>query len=257
MLSGTARSVPRTAHVAGSHLVRRVLVAVGILLVLLVVADRVAVAVADRAVAEQIRAELALEQTPAVEIHGFPFLPQAIGGHYRDVEVRIPDVDSGSLQNIQVEARLHGVRAPLNQMIGRRLDEVPVQDIAGSLAVRYEDLAQASRVPGLQITPSGDGLRVTGQVQVAGRQIEASARGRITVQDNDLVVTADQAEVGGVELPAVVRAQAARLLSFQVSPRSLPLGLRITGVQVGRDSLGVQAQASDVVLRRGEIPLAR
>ena len=74
---------------------------------------------------------------------------------------------------------------------------------------------------------------------------------------SDLVVTAEQAEVGGVELPAPALAVAARLLSFRVSPRDLPLGLRITGVDVAPESLSVDAEARDVVLRRGELPVTR
>jgi hypothetical protein len=237
--------------------VRRLLVALGILVVLLVVLDRVAVSVANRVVATQIRTELGLQQTPSVRIHGFPFLPQAVGGRYDDVQVRIPDVDSGALHNIQVNARLQEVRAPLDRMVSGRLDEVPVRHISGSLTVHYQDLARASGIPDLRITSTGDGLRVSGVVPLAGRQIEASALGHISVVDNDLVVTAEQAEVGGVDLPAAVVAAASRLLSFRVSARSLPLALQITGVHAGADSLSVDAQARNVVLRRGEIPVTR
>jgi LmeA-like phospholipid-binding len=237
--------------------VRRVLVSVVILAVLLVIVDRVAVVVAERAVAKQIRAELSLRATPSVSIRGFPFLNQAVTGRYRDVEVRIPSVDSGPLHNMQVTANLHDLRAPLSDMVAGRLDAVPVRDIAGTLAVRYDDLARASGIPGLTIRPSGNGLRVSGTVEVASQRIEASARGTITVADNDLVVTAQDAEVGGVPVPPAALAAAARLLSFRVSPRSLPLALRITGVKEGADSLTVAAQAHDVVLRRGEIPIAR
>jgi len=236
---------------------RRVLVAAGILVVLLVILDRVAVVVAERAVAKQIRAELALKQTPSVSIHGFPFLQQAVTGRYSDVQVGIPDVDSGPLHDVRVDARLQQVRAPLDRMISGSLAEVPVRDIAGTLTVRYDDLAQASGIPGLRIARSGDDLRVSGQVQLPGGQVEASALGHISVEDNDLVVTADQAQVGGVELPPALLATAARLLSFRVSPKSLPLALRITGVQIGVDSLTVAAQAHDVVLRRGEISVTR
>jgi hypothetical protein len=236
---------------------RRLLIALGIVVVLLVVLDRIAVVVAERAVAKKIRTELALQQTPSVGIHGFPFLQQAVSGRYSDVQVRIPDVDSGPLHDLQVDAQLHEVRAPLDQMISGRLTEVPVRDIAGTLTVRYDDLAQASGIPGLRIASTGDGLRVSGMVQLPGGQVEASARGHISVEDNDLVVTADEAQVAGVELPTAVLGTAARLLSFRVSPKSLPLALQITGVRIGSDSLTVAAQARNVVLRRGEIPVTR
>jgi hypothetical protein len=237
--------------------VRRVLISLGILVVLLAIIDRVAVAVANRAVAKQIRSELSLDRTPTVRINGFPFLVQAIRGRYSDVEVKIPDVDSGPLQNIQVNARLRQVGAPLDRMLSGQFDEVPVREIVGSLAVGYDDLARASGIPGLQISSTGGGLRVRGQVRVAGQVIDASARGSISVIDNDLVITADEAEVGGVQLPPAALAAAARLLSFRVSPKSLPLALRITGVRIGSESLAVDAQAHDVVLRRGQLPVTR
>jgi hypothetical protein len=142
-------------------------------------------------------------------------------------------------------------------MIGGRLDQVPVRDIEGTLAVGYADLAQASGIPGLQISPVGNELRVSGRIQLPTGQVEASARGTVSVADDDLVINADEAQVNGVELPAAVLATAARLLSFRVSPRSLPLALRITGVQILPDRLTVAARAQNVVLRRGEISVTR
>ena len=52
----------------GWAFVRRLLVVFAVLAALLVVADRVAVAVAERAVARRIHTELALAETPSVKI---------------------------------------------------------------------------------------------------------------------------------------------------------------------------------------------
>jgi len=43
--------------------------------------------------------------------------------------------------------------------------------------------------------------------------------------------------------------QAARLLSFRVQPRNLPLNLRITAVRLADGGLLVDAVSDDVVLR--------
>jgi hypothetical protein len=231
--------------------VRRVLISLLILLVLLVIADRVSVVVADHAVARQVRTELAADQDPSVHIHGFPFLTQAIRGRYADVGVRIPDVTSGSLRNITVDARLSGVHAPLSDLVGGRIDRVPVDRITGTVTVGYADLARASGVPGLTITPENGALRVSGQVSALGQPISATATARVSAVDGDLVVTADHAQVSGVPATAAAVAAATRLLSFRVSPRQLPLALRITGVNVGNTSLSVAAEAQNVVLRRG------
>ena len=134
---------------------RRLLIALVVLAALLVVADRVGVVLAQRALANQIRTELQLDQTPEVSIRGVPFLTQALSGSYREVRVKLPDVDSGALQNIGVDAKLVGVRAPLGDVLRRQLDEVPVDRITGDLTIGYAELARASGIAGLRITRDG------------------------------------------------------------------------------------------------------
>jgi hypothetical protein len=234
--------------------VRRILIALVVLAVLLVVADRVGVVLAERALANQIRTEMDLDQTPDVSIRGIPFLTQALGGRYQEVRVGLPDVDSGALQNIGVDARLFGVHAPLGDVLRRRLDEVPVDRITGELTVGYEELARASGIPGLRITRDGDALRLSGSVSVLGRQVDATAVGRVEVVGNDISINAEQAEIAGVEVPRSALDAAARLLSFRVSPRGLPLSLRITSVRTGDTALEVSAESDDAVLRPEALP---
>ena len=162
----------------------------------------------------------------------------------------LPDVDSGPLQNIGVDARLLGVRAPLGDVLRRQVDEVPVDRITGDLTIDYDDLARASGISGLRIVRDGDALRVSGTVEVLGRQVDATAVGRVEVADNDIDIVAEQAQVAGVRLPQPALDLAARLLSFRVSPRDLPLELRITGVRTGDEALQVTAESDAAVLRR-------
>lgn len=229
---------------------RRIVIALVVLAALLVIADRVGVVLAERALADQIRTELDLQQTPEVSIRGVPFLTQAIAGRYQEVRVGMPDVDSGPLQNIGVDARLLGVHAPLGEVLRRQVDEVPVDRITGDLTVGYADLARASGISALRITREGDALRLSGSVPVLGRQVDASAVGRVEVVGNDIAINAERAEIAGVEVPRTALDVAARLLSFRVSPRGLPLSLRITGVRTGDRSLEVTAESDDAVLRR-------
>jgi hypothetical protein len=230
--------------------VRRLLIALGVVAVLLVAADRLGVVLAQRALAGQIRTELALQQTPQVSIRGIPFLTQALGGRYRDVQVVLPDVDAGRLQNVKVDASLRGVRAPLLDVLRRQIDEVPVDEISGDLTVDYDDLARASGIAGLRIVREADALRVSGSVQVVGRTVDASAVGRVEVEGNNIVIVAEQAEVEGLDLPPQALRAAARLLSFSVAPTGLPLSLRITGVRMGDEALEVTARSDQAVLRR-------
>jgi hypothetical protein len=142
------------------------------------------------------------------------------------------------------------VRAPLGDVLRGQLDEVPIDRITGELTIGYQDLARASGIAGLRIVRDGDALRVSGSVEVLGRELQASAVGRVEVAGSDIVITAEQAEVDGVDLPQAGLDAAARALSFAVSPRSLPLSLQITAVRIEAQALLVSAESDDAVLRR-------
>ena len=232
---------------------RRLVIVLLVLVALLAVADRVGVIVAQSVLASQVKDQLELDQTPDVSIRGIPFLTQAVGGDYKDVRVTLPDVDAGSVQNIAIDARLQGVKVPLSDAIRRQIDQVPVDRISGTLTVRYDELARASGISGLRIVRAGDSLTLTGSVRVLGRQLDASAVGRVEVRGNDIAIEAEQAEVAGVPVPQVALDAAARLLSFKVSPTNLPLSLRITSVDIGDDALFVSAVSDDVVLRPDDV----
>jgi hypothetical protein len=224
---------------------RRLLLVLVVLVALLAVADRVGVVVAQSVLATQIKDQLQLDRTPDVSIRGIPFLTQAVRGKYSDVRVRLPDVDAGAVHNIAVDARLQGVHVPLSDAIRRRVNQVPVDRISGTLDVRYDELARASGISGLKITRDGDALRLAGTVRVLGRQVE--------VTGNDIAINAEQAEVAGVPVPQTVLDAAARLLSFRVSPTNLPLSLRITSVDIGDTALLVSAVSDDAVLRPEDV----
>jgi len=69
--------------------VKALIISLVVLLGLLVVADRVTVNIAEQKVAEQIARQGGLDGTPAVDITGFPFLTQAIAGHYDDIRIAL------------------------------------------------------------------------------------------------------------------------------------------------------------------------
>jgi LmeA-like phospholipid-binding len=237
---------------------RRLVIAVGILAVLLVVADRVGAVVAARAVSKQVQSGLDSPDQPQVDVHGFPFLTQAVGGKYKDIRVKINDLTAGPLKQVKVDARLRGVHAPLSEVTKGGLDQVPVDDVDGTVAVPYDQLAAASGVPGLTIKPGDGGLKLSGQFTVLGQSIAASAVAKVTIGANGvLVVTASDPQVTGTNAPTGLISALIEQLSFRVDPRTLPLGLRITGVDAGTDALTVHAAGHDVVLSRSAVDQIR
>ena len=227
---------------------RRLLIVLVVLAALLVVADRVGVVVAQNRLASQIQQQLDLDRKPDVSIRGIPFLTQAISGTYKDIRVQLPDVDAGDVQDVAIDARLQGTHVSLSDALGGSVNQIPVDRISGTLLIPYDQLADASGISGLTITREGDSLRLTGSVQVLGRSIQAEAVG-VEVTDGRIAINAEQAKVAGIPVPQAVLDQAARLLSFRVQPRNLPLNLRITAVRLADGGLLVDAVSDDVVLR--------
>jgi hypothetical protein len=228
---------------------RRLLIVLVVLAALLVAADRIGVVVAENRLASEIQQQLALDQKPDVSIRGIPFLTQAVRGTYKDIRVQLPDVDAGDVQNVAVDARLRGAHLSLSDALGGNVNQIPVDQISGTLLIPYDQLAEASGISGLTITREGDSLRLTGSVRVLGQPIKAEAVGRVGVTDGRIEINADQATVAGIPVPQAVLNEAARLLSFRVQPRNLPLNLRITAVRLTDTGLLVDAVSDDVVLK--------
>jgi hypothetical protein len=228
--------------------VKKLLVAVLVLLALLVVADRVGVLLAERAVAEQIASRGGLQGTPDVEIAGFPFLTQAVSGTYDDVQVHLTADQLGQPAGTRADVSLRGVHVPFSDVLSRSVGEVPVDRVDGTATVPYALLA-AQLGGDTAITSEGGGVRVTRTVSVLGYDFPVSAAGTVGLDGSDLVVDVQQAQAAGVDVPDFILQQAAALLSVRYPVPALPFGLRLTSVAAAQDGVHVAVEAQDTVLR--------
>jgi hypothetical protein len=231
--------------------VKRLAVSLVVLLVLLVVADRVGAALASRAVATQLASSTALRETPEVDIVGFPFLTQAVAGRYERVEVEASGVPAGELRLARLEATLTGVHLPLSQALSGAVDQVPVDRLRARATVPYDELGQRSGSGRFTVAPAGERVRVTGEVEVLGRTLTATAVSRVEVVDEEIVLTPEAFEVGGAAADALVSRALGGRFDLRLALDALPYGLQVTGVEVQPEGLVVRASARDVVLRAG------
>ena len=88
---------------------RRLVIALLVLIGILVVADFGAAALAESAVSRQMRSQLSLADDPSVRINGFPFLTQAVSGQYSSVDVAAQRISVGQLQELGVRTQLRNV----------------------------------------------------------------------------------------------------------------------------------------------------
>jgi len=228
--------------------VKKLLVALVVLLAVLVGADRVAEQVAEGRIADQLTADLS--STPQVEIGGFPFLTQALSGRYGKITV---SGDTASRQGVRVSdftADLQGVQVPLSDALGGRVTDVPVDRLQGTALVTYADFAAAAGVPGLQLSPAGDQVRASAPLSVLGQDLTVSALSDATLDGDQVLLTAQSLEVNGSPVSGLISGALSGRLDLRVDMAALPYGLQLTDVQTGERGIELSGTARDAVLSR-------
>ncbi|MFC3503037.1 DUF2993 domain-containing protein [Micromonospora krabiensis] len=242
---------------------RRALVVLVVLLLvlagLLVVADRVAVGVAERAIADQVRQEVAKQQAqsapPEVEVGGFPFLTQVLDGRYERISIVLREVrgsvqgDAISLPTLDVDAR--DVRASLDTLRSGQ-GEVVAETVNGTATISYDSLAALLDRPGLKLSEQGGKLAVTAPVDILGQQLTVTGTADVTVGEQGKVGLRFN-DLNAEGLPNLPLARTllnnyARGISIDVPLPDLPFQLALREVRPQPEGLTVTADAKNVPL---------
>jgi hypothetical protein len=227
--------------------VKILLAFVGLLLALTVVVDRVAVGFAEDEVAQQMADKGGLAGTPEVDITGFPFLTQAIGGRYDEVRISLTAEQLGQPEGTRADVVLRGVQVPLSSVLSGSVRQVPVERIDGTVTLTYA-LLSAQLGADTRLEREGDGLRITRTVKVLGHRLRLTATGQVLLHGDDLVVDVEQASGAGVDVPDWLLDRAVDLLEVRYTVPALPFGLRLTGVTPAEDGVVLDVEAVDTVL---------
>jgi hypothetical protein len=226
-----------------------VLVVLGVLVGLLIVADRVAVHVADGRVAQQVQRQGDLPGEPTVDITGFPFLTQAVAGTYRDVEIRLTADELGQPAGTSAAVSLHGVHLPLSDALSGSVSRIPVDRVDGTATLAYPLLSQEIG-DGATLRYADGGLRLSKTVSVLGRSVPLTAVGRISLDGDEVVVRAEQASAAGVSLPSALVQRAGQALGLRYRIPALPFGLHLTAVHPTPSGVVVDVLGTGTVLSR-------
>jgi hypothetical protein len=208
--------------------VRRLLVALLVLVTLLVVADRVAAVAAERVVAERIQADQHLSHRPDVTIRGFPFLTQLVSGHYDRVDLSVHGLHSGSLVVSRVVAHLSGVDLPLSDVVRQQVRRVAVAHATAEVDLDYAEVNRLLAGKHLRLGAGADG-RVHVTATAAGIDIGGDVP--LTVQNSALLLA----------LPAGQ--------SVQIPLPGLPFGIRLVSARAESGGIVVRCSAEGLVVR--------
>jgi hypothetical protein len=183
-----------------------------------------------------------------VDITGFPFLTQALGGRYEDVRISLTADQLGQPAGTTADVSLRGVHLPLADALSGAVTEVPVDRVDGTATLSYALLA-AQLGGDTTLAAEGDVLRVTRTVQALGVTVPLTATGTLGLDGGDVVVDVAEAEAAGVGVPDFVVDRAADLLDIRYTVPALPFGLQVTGVRPAADGVHVVVEATDTVLQ--------
>jgi hypothetical protein len=154
-------------------MLRRLMIAgLEFIVVLVIAIDRVGAHVAAHVLAGKLESDEHLSSRPAVSINGIPFLTQAFGGDYHDVDVTAHNiVVPGDIPVTTLKAHLHDAHIPFSKVISGSVKQVPVDRVDGTAYLSFPAISRYAAGKGLSITlsrASAHTINVVGQLSVAG-----------------------------------------------------------------------------------------
>ncbi|WP_433180087.1 LmeA family phospholipid-binding protein [Actinoallomurus sp. CA-150999] len=227
---------------------RKALVTCLILLVVLggvfVAGDIIGRRVAQNEIAKNVRAQYTLDHTPKVSIKGFPFLTQALDGRYDEIDVNVGELTEQGVRLTDTTVALKGVTAPMSDAMHGDASKMVADTATSTATIGYDDVNK--QAPNhMKVSAKGSDLQVRGPYTVLG--VTQTVTATVTVQPSgrSIRVVPQTVKAGGMAVPVGLVRQA---FTFTMPVKGLPLGTRISDVQVKPEGLRVSTTAQNVKL---------
>ncbi|UQX02214.1 DUF2993 domain-containing protein [Streptomyces sp. RerS4] len=232
----------------------RVVVIIAVVLgALFVGVDRWAVGYAENRLADRLQSRQGLAGSAEVEIHGFPFLTQAIGHELDRVDLKLQGIDAQAdgrkARLTRLDAGFHEVKLNADYTGGtaRRAE--------GNALISYEDLTKASE-SGVVLTYGGapGKVKVTATFDFLGKSITKSVVSTVTLVEGKgggklVRVRADS--VPGEGLPGIESAIRKRTDFDRRLDAGLPTGLQLSTLTSDDSGVHLTLSGTDVSLAAG------
>lgn len=226
---------------------RRLGITLLVVLVLLVglgvIADRVAVAAAERLAATKVEQSLDVSGTPQIDIHGFPFLTQALDGTLDEVTAHADAItlDGTPLDDVDVTARGVSTRAPYS------VQHAVVTGALGTAAMEqlvteHTGVAVTLAAEGEQLVATGNALGLPWSAHLVPR-----------AEGGEIRVEVARVQFGGVEVSAasLPGGLGSMLSDLAIPIDGLPQGVTVTDVTVIETGVRLTATGTDVLVPTG------
>jgi hypothetical protein len=227
---------------------RKLLIAVVVLVLLGAVADFAAARIFEDRVTEALQREYDLGRRPVVQVRDFPFLPHLATGRFSTIDVAATDATAKGINAAQIKLTLHGVRVPREVMLGEQ-GRVTVERADGTIELTEAEVNRlvADRLQGGSLAIEEDGVEVRVPVQLLGQQLDALVTGELGARDGGVTFTPEEIRLGEQgRLDPAQRDLLASRFTFQVPLPELPAGVRLERVETRSGTVVLSGRAAAV-----------
>lgn len=227
---------------------RKLLIAVVVLVLLGAGADFAAARIFEDRVTEALQREYDLGRRPVVQVRDFPFLPHLATGRFSTIDLAATDATARGINAAQLKLTLHGVRVPRDVMLGEP-GRISVDRADGTIELTEAEVNRllADRLQGGALAIREDGVEVRSQVQFLGQSLDALVTGELGARDGGVTFTPEEirlGEQGGID-PSQDDSLASRF-TFQVPLPELPAGVRLERVDTRPGTVVLSGRAAAV-----------
>ncbi|WP_217241412.1 DUF2993 domain-containing protein, partial [Streptomyces sp. AC555_RSS877] len=185
----------RRGRFAGLPFALKAVAGLSVLAAFLTLGDRWAVLYAEQRAADALKDRMKLSAAPEVQIDGFPFLPQLVGGHLEAVKVTVPDVAADRVTLASVSATARDITLEGDGPTSVRGARIP--ELRGDVLLSFADMNRELGASQVTFTGTGrDRILARGTLPVAGHDLRLRADVRIG-RDGDQAITTT---IGGMLL---------------------------------------------------------
>jgi LmeA-like phospholipid-binding len=229
---------------------RRLLIAVVVLVLLGAGADFAAARIFEDRVTDALQREYDLGRRPVVQVRDFPFLPHLATGRFSTIDVAATDATARGINAAQLKLTLHGVRVPREVLLGEP-GRVTVDRADGTSGLTEAEVNRllGDRLRGGELAIGEDEVEVRTQVPVPllGQPLDVLVSGRLGARDGDVTFTPGEIRLGerGALDPAAEDLLSSQL-TFQVPLPELPAGVRLERVETRPGTLVLSGRAASV-----------
>ncbi len=168
---------------------RKLLIALVIIVGVAVVIDFVARDFAESRVGQELQAALELSARPDASIGGFPFLTQVIAGELSSITLEAERLRSRGVQLTKMTLELRGLRFSLGQVLDLSDRRVRIDGGRGRADLSATAITRAARRRGADVTVRFEG----GRAVLSSERLPGSVAADLSLEGSVLVLSAPEA----------------------------------------------------------------